>query len=250
MDDGGLMWWAQAGQQEEYEFSGGAAALDSSETKEKIMALIATASAGADFKPTPAGVFIARCYRIIDLGTQRGEWKGKEKWSRKIVFSWELFGEEDDGTPLVAEDGFPLVVSKRYTLSLGENSNLRADLKSWRGRDFTLDELNGFDVKNVLGAYCMLNITHDEKDGKTYANVASISPLPSALRNAKPDGVNDLSFFDVTEPDRPLFATLSAKLQETIQACKEWNKEPVNAAATRSASHAPAFADMDDDIPF
>lgn len=214
------------------------------------MALIATATAGSDFKTTPSGVYIARCYRIVDLGTQRGEWKGKEKWSRKIMFSWELFGEEDDGTPLVSDEGAPLTISKRYTLSLGENANLRADLKSWRGRDFTIDELNGFDVKNVLGAYCMLNITHDEKDGKTYANVASISPLPSALRNNKPEGVNELTFFDVTEPDKVMFALFSDKLRETIMACKEWNKEPVNTAASRSASSAGSASDMDDDIPF
>jgi hypothetical protein len=211
------------------------------------MALIATASAGTDFKPTPAGVYIARCYRIVDLGTQRGEWKGKEKWSRKIMFSWELFGEEDDGTPLLTDDGFPLTISKRYTLSLSENANLRADLKSWRGRDFTIDELNGFDVKNVLGAYCMINITHDQKDDKTYSNVASISPLPSALRANKPAGVNDLTFFDVTEPDKVLYSTFSDRIRETISACKEWNREPVNEAATRSAS-VPDFED--DGIPF
>lgn len=208
------------------------------------MALIATASAGADFKPTPAGVYVARCYRIIDLGTQRGEWKGKEKWSRKIMFSWELFGEDDEGNPLTADDGLPLTMSKRYTLSLGENANLRADLKSWRGRDFTPDELNGFDIKNVLGAYCMLNVTHDHKDDKVYANVASISPLPSALRANKPSGVNELAFFDVTDPDKVVFSLLSQKLQDTIQQCKEWNKEPVNTVAAKSHS---GFDDLEDD---
>ena len=34
---------------------------------------------GGDFKLPPAGSFVARLYRIIDIGTQTTEWMGKKK---------------------------------------------------------------------------------------------------------------------------------------------------------------------------
>ncbi len=215
------------------------------------MALVAMQSGGGDFKPVPAGMFLARCFRIIDLGTQRGEWKGKEKWSRKVLVQWELYGEDEDGNALVTDDGRPMSISKRYTLSLGENAQLRSDLKSWRGKDFTPEELAGFDISKVLGAPCMLNVSHAEKDGRTYTNVASITPVPKAMRAAIPKPINAPVLFDVSEPDMEVLAGLSDKLQETIKGCKEWQKVSVNKAAADSApQESSGFDDMSDDIPY
>jgi hypothetical protein len=73
-------------------------------------------------------------------------------------------------------DGQPFTVSQKYTASLHEKSRLRHDLESWRGRKFTTEELKGFDVENVLGANCQINVVHATKEGKTYANIASIVP--------------------------------------------------------------------------
>ena len=50
-----------------------------------------------DFKPVPAGLHLARCYRIIDLGTQRSEYDGQENHQRKIMLGWELHGKDDEG---------------------------------------------------------------------------------------------------------------------------------------------------------
>jgi hypothetical protein len=71
-------------------------------------------------------------------------------------------------------DGRPFLVRKRFTASLHEKSNLHRDLKSWRGRAFTPQELAGFDIENVLGASCQLLISHTERDGTTFANVAAV----------------------------------------------------------------------------
>ena len=71
-------------------------------------------------------------------------------------------------------DGRPFAISKRYTLSTHTKSTLRKDLESWRGRAFTPEEEEAFDVANVCGAYCLLNVTHNQGgDGNTYANVGS-----------------------------------------------------------------------------
>lgn len=220
------------------------------------MALIATKGAGGDFKRTPQGVHLGRCFRVIDLGTQKTEWQGKEKWSRKVMFSWELHGDDDEGQPLLMDDGRPLSISSRYTLSLGDNAAMRSMLEGWRGRTFTDEELAGFDLKAVLGQWCMVNVTHTNKGGKTYENVAGVTPVPKMMRQALPKGENALVFFDVTEPDDRVFSMLSERLQETIRGCKEWQKVNASQAAAatakapQQASAGAGFDDMDDDIPF
>ena len=66
----------------------------------------------SDFKQVPAGLHLARCYRIIDIGTQRSEYDGVEKKQRKISLFWELHGEDDDGNKLVTDDGRPMAIFK------------------------------------------------------------------------------------------------------------------------------------------
>ena len=215
------------------------------------MALIASSS-GKTFTPVPACNHIGRCYRVIDLGTQMSEFQGKKRKARKVMIGFELFGEDDEGTPLLLEDGRPMSISKRYTLSLSEKAILRADLESWRGRAFTDDELAGFDLKHLLGVYALVNVKHDTRDGKTYANIASLSPLPKAMRANKPIPVNADQFFDVTEPDRDLYETFSDSLKSTIGACEEWNPTKANEAARRTepGDGSPGVGGLDDDIPF
>ncbi|MFO0453644.1 MAG: phage replication initiation protein, NGO0469 family [Pseudomonadota bacterium] len=216
------------------------------------MALIASDTGGGDFRPVPQGVHTGRCVRVIDLGTQPREFQGKPKPpARKVSLTWELHGEDEDGTPLTTDDGKPLIISKRYTLSLGEKSILRADLESWRGRAFTSEELAGFDVSKLLGAPALINVKHEARDFKTYSNVASISPVPKAMRDSVPAAVSALQLFDVTAPDMTLFEAFGEKLQETIRACAEWQKKPtVNQAAAASAPSRSGMGTMDDDIPW
>jgi hypothetical protein len=75
------------------------------------------------------------------------------------------------------DDGRPFIVQKRYTASLNEKATLRKELESWRGRPFTQEELDAFDLDKLIGANCQLNIQHVTKEGKLYANVVSIVPL-------------------------------------------------------------------------
>lgn len=145
------------------------------------MGFIAKDSGGGNFKRVPPGSHMARCYSLIDLGTQRTEGQFGVKDQHKIQIGWEIFGEDDQGAPLTVEvDGksVPMTIKKSYTVSLHEKAGLRRDLASWRGRDFTEEEAKAFDVSNLLGAACMLSITESENNGKTYSNVSGISRLP------------------------------------------------------------------------
>ena len=211
------------------------------------MSFIAKDSGGGDFKKVPPGVYIGRCYSLIDLGTQLTSGQYGEKLQHKIRIGWELFGEDEAGQPLtIMVDGkeMPLTISKSYTVSLHEKAGLRKDLAAWRGKDFTEEEAKAFDVSKLLGAFCMVNATTSETNGKTYTNVAGLTPLPGALRNSKPAPVHENVMFDLDAPDMKVFDSFHEKLQDAIRKSPEWAK-----ATGRKQQPAMAGAGPFDDMP-
>ena len=180
---------------------------------------------GGDFKKVPPGVYVARCFSLIDMGTQITDGQYGTKEQHKIRIGFEVFGEDDNGVPLtITLDGkeMPLTISKTYTMSLHEKAGLRKDLAAWRSRDFTEEEAKGFDISKLLGVYCMLNVTTSENNGKSYTNIAGITPLPQALKNAKPEAVHELIAFDLDNPDWAVFQGFHEKLQEAIKQSPEF----------------------------
>ena len=215
------------------------------------MGFVAKDSGGGDFKKVPPGVYIGRCYSLIDIGTQFTDGVYGPKSAHKIRIAWELFGEDEAGQPLTAlVDGkeMPLTISKSYTVSLHEKASLRKDLAAWRGKDFSEEEAKAFDVSKLMGAFCMINAVNSETNGKTYTNVAGITPLPGALKNAKPAPVHNNVVFDLDTPDMKVFATFHEKLQDAIKKSPEWSNatgQPSERHDTRSQ-----FDDIDTEIPF
>ena len=206
------------------------------------MCLIVKGSNGADFEPAPAGMQLARCYRIVDLGTQESTYMGEVKQSHVILVSWEL-----PNAPMT--DGRPFTVSRRFTASLGTKAKLRAALESWRGRKFTPAELDGFDLKNVLGKTCLLNIIHSpSKDGsKVYANVDTVNPVVQGM--PIPHAINEQLFFTLSDFDRATYEKLGKNIQESIAKSPEYQSLG-NSYQEPSSSQAPSDSDIDDDIPF
>lgn len=208
---------------------------------------------GGNFERCPSGMHLARCYRIIDLGTQKSEYMGQVKYLHKVMLGWEIHGTDDAGKPLKMNDGRPFGIFKNYTLSWSEKANLRLDLQAWRGRPFTQEEMRKFDLKNVLGAWCMLNvIERPGQDGKTYTNVNGVTPVPAIIKqNGLPEPVNKNELFNLTEPDMAMFETFSENLKTKIKASPEWQKLESKAAAPASAPAATGGVEEDmDDIPF
>jgi hypothetical protein len=204
------------------------------EREETRMGTVAKASSGGDFELPEAGAVVGRCYMVADLGTQDTTFKGTPKKAHKILLSWELAE--------TMEDGRPFAISSRYTLSLFDQAILRQHLESWRGRSFTEEELAGFDVKNVLGAYCLLSIVHNKEGDKTYANVKGIMPVPKGMEKFGP--VNNEVYFDVETGDLNI---LPEWVQNVVKKSDEYKARANGAPAKKTAGH---FDDMEDDIPF
>lgn len=218
------------------------------------MSLIVRESSEGSFIPVPAGMHLARCYRVVDLGTQKTEYQGQVKHLPKILVQFEIHSEDDKGQPLVTNKGEPMSISKKFTLSLAEKSTLRKDLSTWRSREFTPEELRGFELKNILGVWAMLSVVKSTgNNNKEYSNIASINPVPLSIKKAGlPEGFNDVAIFSISEADMELFETFSKGIKEQIQASPEWNSFfGKKYAQDEAASHkGQSIEDMDSDLPF
>lgn len=192
------------------------------------------ADSGGDFKQPPLGTHLGRCIGVIDMGTQHSELYDETK--RKVVVRWELPTE-------LMDDGRPFICQKFYTQSLNEKSTLYADLVNWRGKEFTPEELSGFDAKNILDKTCMLSLT--DKNGKS-----RVTGIMKGPRNMEvPARVNDLIFFSLEpgEFDRATFDSLSDWFKEQIRKSPEY-AELTNDGPAKS--RGPVNDLQDDPIPF
>lgn len=206
------------------------------------MSLTASDKGGADFEMTPEGQYVGRCFKIVDMGTQTTKGQYGDKVQHKVMVSFELL----DGPKM--QDGRPFSVSQFYTVSLHEKAKLRADLEAWRGRKFTPTELEGFDLASVIGAYCMLQVVHDET-GK-YANIQTIM----SYKGDKLPPINENVVFDIDNPDMKVFETFGDSMKLKITSAPEWNKK---AEPSKPVDEAPAITEFPEsepvdtsDIPF
>jgi hypothetical protein len=132
----------------------------------------------------PAGNHPAVCYNVHDLGFQKSNYQGKELISPKIIIVWEI----DELIPEGQYEGKRFTITKEYTNTLSEKSNLRRDLTSWRNKPFTEEELEKFDLEKLIGINCLLNIVHKpKKDGSLKADIASIAPLAKGMSKLTPE---------------------------------------------------------------
>lgn len=203
------------------------------------MGRYASDSGGGSFTPAPVGTHVARCYRIIDLGTQHGEYKGQPTRRNQVLVSWEL----PDETIEIEGKTVPITTSRFYTNSLGEKANLRKDLESWRGRSFTDDELRKFDLESILGKPCLLTVVGGE-NGKT--KVTNVSGLPK--NTSCPEQVNPTFSFWLDEFEEDKFEGLSDGLKGIIQKSEEYPQIANGSYETPQQMGRPDFSD--DEIPF
>lgn len=137
------------------------------------------------FSPCPEGLHQAVCVDVVDLGIVSTAWGDKPK----VRIVWQV----DEVDPQV---GRRFDIRGMYTLSLSDKANLRKHLESWRGRKFTPVELRGFDLENLIGVNCQLQVIHNISDeGRTFANVQAIVP-----HNVKAPKIAPLDY--VRERDR------------------------------------------------
>jgi len=129
-------------------------------------------------KPT-MGLQPGVCWKYFDVGLQPGYQDGPP--SAKIVIYWELSERLKEGEFA----GKRFLVHKEYTKSIGEKSNLRKDLQTWRGAPYTSEEIKqGIELDNILGKNCTLNLMED-KNG--YPKVTGVFPPTKGTERLTPE---------------------------------------------------------------
>lgn len=118
---------------------------------------------GADFTPAPEGLHPAVCVDVVDLGVVQTNFGMKHQ----IKVIWQIAAKN--------EKGERFQIRRQYTPSLFEGSNLRRDLESWRGKPFSPEQLQRFDVEALIGANCQIQVAHRKSTkNRIYANVQAI----------------------------------------------------------------------------
>lgn len=175
------------------------------------MTTIVATTGASEYPKVPTGVHNARCVRVIDLGTQRNDYGGNITYKRQVLIIWEI--------PDQITNDQPMTISKFYTLSLHEKANLGMDLVSWRGRPFTEQEKQGFDITKLLGITCQINVMHNDS-GKE--KVSSVMPLgkDTQLKDQYHESIS-FSIDDFQKGQREQFNKLSEGIRKMILRSKE-----------------------------
>ena len=125
-------------------------------------------SSKGKFAPHPdGGPYAAVCVDVVNMPQCQTKYGLQDKV--RIVFETELEMEPDDQGRVR-----PWLQAAFFGKTIGEKSNLRKFLKSWRGRDFTPEELEAFNLETIVGAPARLIIEHTQDGTDTYANITAI----------------------------------------------------------------------------
>lgn len=213
------------------------------------MSLTTSAKSTSMIPPLEPGTYSAICYGIIDLGMQYSEVYGKS--SPKVLIMWEIPGEKIE----VDGEFKSRAISKQYTNSLSEKANLRKDLEAWRGKAFTKEELDGFDLGKLLNVPCLLTVIHSTNPGtgKTYTNVAGVAKMLKGV--APPARTLDTVSFDLDTSPLEEVDALPAWIADKIKASETYQERlagigMVSEEEEKEEPQACAlFDDLDDDDP-
>lgn len=200
--------------------------------------LTVSAKSRSTTTPLEAGSYPARCVQVIDIGDQYNSLS--DKMQRQVVLCFEIPGEriEIDG------ESKPRMMSVTYTQSLGDKAKLRSVLESWRGKQFTPEELKAFDLRNIVNVPCMLTIVEKtSKEGRKYAVIGGISKMPKGF--SVPDAETQMFAFDLDEKGA----------LDALDTLPEWICDRIKQSDTyakMTASVEDAFSDLQNpsDLPF
>ena len=168
--------------------------------------------------PVEPGVYMAVCIGCIDLGQQYNE--TFKNYSNKCLYIWELVGE----TVEVDGEQKPRQLSKEFTISSSNKSNLRKFIESWNGKTYGDDEFIELDLFDQIGKPCQLNVVLNSTG--EYANVDNLMPIPRG--------------FPVPTTDTaPIKWDIEAWDDEIFKTLPEWIQEKIKKSTQYSMDHAP-----------
>ena len=124
--------------------------------------MLDTTDTGGTFQPVPAGIHAAVCLFVADLGIQVGQFGPKAT----LLFTFEI-------PSLLAGDGKPMQISRRFGKTFAEKSALRPFLQSWLGAPLS----GQLDIATLAGRPAMLVVSQSQSGERVYSNVTTAAPV-------------------------------------------------------------------------
>ena len=202
----------------------------------------------------PMDLHRAVCVNVIDVGSHLDtKWN---KVNRRVRLTFELADVRDDFDVDGEMKNLPRLIGKEYNLSLHEKATLRKDLQSWRKKQFTEEELKGFDISKLVGVPCMVNVEHyTGHDGKTRAGIGGIVGLASSMQAPAPEG--EAYYYSIDDHGQTFPEAMPDFIKTKIMASIEMGgaQAPAPVVPQPVAPPAPvaapdAFDGVDDEVPF
>ena len=170
------------------------------------------------YEAIPAGSYVARLFSLIHIGTQSFEYKGEKKTANKVRLTFELPTEMKEFKE--GEGKKPYIISQEFTLSMHPKSKLRPTIEAWLGTKLGDEEAYSFNLEDLIGKECLLSVIHTEKEGNTYANISTISPLPKGMECS--EQINKTINLNYTNFDDEVFNALPNFLKDKMMATPEY----------------------------
>ena len=186
------------------------------------------------FEPLPTGTYDAVCFAIAAIGPVRNQRYGKVENKVYLGFQVEHDGEMHD-------------IWTRQTQSIGTKATLGKMLLSWRGKDFTPEELREFQLVNILGVPALLIVEQRTSNSdKVYSNVKDILPPKKKIQ------AEETWAFDSDDPTKTNYDKLPKFIQNEIEAAAADLGRPAQTPSVvdNSSSLSEAPASVIDDLPF
>lgn len=178
-----------------------------------------------EFELCPEGQQNLECIGIVDIGTQKVTFEGKEKDVPQIVFVFQAVDEK-------TSDGGAMTVMQTYTNSDSPKGNLFKMLCAW----FNVKEIPAnFEYDQCLGRGGVGTVAWNDK--KSWAKLVNLASLPKGYKIAKATE-KKFSFY-LDEFDEEAFNNLSdyfkGKIMESKEAAELFAPQEPKAKATTKA---------------
>ena len=184
------------------------------------MATFAPVSQKTQRELVPEGTHPARIYEYIHLGTQKGDWQGRETNYYKVRFTFEFPTEKHVFKEENGEQ--PMVMSYEATLSFNEKANLRKIAEACFGKMTDAEAVN-FDVDTLVGKACLVSVSHKPpKNDIVYAEINGFMPLMKGL-TVEPQ-INKSKVLTFENWNEELFNTLPQFVKEKITVSPEYKR--------------------------
>jgi hypothetical protein len=169
---------------------------------------------GGTIELAAPGTYKASLTGIYDIGTQEGGAFGPK---RQLLFVWQLF---KGGKPVSDSSGNHQTISKFYTASFNEKSNLRADTERLVGLKFR--DGDEFDVMGLLGRGCRLQISaYTKQNGEEGVKVTSIMALEED--EPEPNPTAEACGFEITATGCAIPSAVPQWIRKKIEESHEWS---------------------------